>query len=256
MKKIMTRVNVHGLRKIIRTVDTNILAGTFGIRRSNFLATGRRTVGQKMGSHFLTMELTNNVQHIDGLHSSDLFLNEIEIDALQYNSDTNFVTPLGVKVPTCPIQSNFPHTFESNNYVKYIVLHYNVSAHGCYNFQGARIPLENGFNIPLWRSSLVGSHHYQICDFLEFGFPLGTDHNCQFTHTLKNHPSAYAYHKEIDEFISKELKFGGITGPIPHFPFVDMQISPLMTADKDKGKARRICFDLSFPESSVSWMSC
>lgn len=98
----------------------------------------------------------------------------------------------------------------------------------------------------------MGTKYYEICDFLEFGFPLGTNHNCHFTHTLKNHPSAYAYHKEIDDFIAKELKFDGITGPIPHFPFLDMQISPLMTADKDRGKARRICFDLSFPEASVN----
>ena len=37
-----------------------------------------------------------------------------------------------------------------------------------------------------------------------------------------------------------------------HFPFFNMQISPLMTADKDKGTAKCVCFDLSFTEGSVN----
>ena len=185
-------------------------------------------------------------------YSVDSFLSEIQIDALKYDSIKQLVTPDGLRVPLCPIQSKNPHIFIENNPVKYFVLYYNVSAYGCYNFQGARIPLQNGFNIPLWRSYLSGTTHYQICDFLEFGFPLNTSHDGPFKNSLKNHPSAYAYHKEIDDFISKELKSGGISGPMDQFPFVDLQISPLMTADKDKGTARRICFDLSFPDCSVN----
>ena len=183
---------------------------------------------------------------------SNLFLSNIRYDELLSVPPQNLVTPEGTCVPLCPIQSKNPLYFIENNPVKYFVLHYNVKAHGCYNFQGARIPLQNGFNIPLWRSSLHGSEHYQICDFLEFGFPLGTNHNHDFKQTLKNHPSAYAYHKEIDKFIAKELDCGGIAGPMNHFPFFNMQISPLMTADKDKGKARRVCFDLSFTDGSVN----
>ena len=195
--------------------------------------------------------LSSNIVPASG-HNYDSFLSEIQYDALHYEPAKKLVTPDGLKVPLCPIQSKNPLIFTENNPVKYTVLHYRVSAFGCYNFQGARIPLENGFNIPLWRSFLQGTSHSQICDFLEFGFPLNTNHEGPFKQTLKNHPSAYAYHKEIDDFITKELKAGGISGPMDPFPFVDMQISPLMTADKDKGTARRICFDLSFPECSVN----
>ena len=185
-------------------------------------------------------------------YDNKTFLSNIHSDAIFYDSAKNLVTPDGLRVPLCPIQSKMPLIFEQNDPVKYFVLHHIVTAFGCYNYQGAKIPLENGFNIPFWRSSLIGSSHYGICDFLQYGFPLGTNHNHAFKQTLKNHPSAYAYHKEIDEFVTKELKCGGIAGPMNHFPFFNMQISPLMTADKDKGTARRICFDLSFTEGSVN----
>ena len=185
-------------------------------------------------------------------YDNKTFLSNIHSDAIFYDSAKNLVTPDGLRVPLCPIQSKMPLIFEQNDPVKYFVLHHIVTAFGCYNYQGAKIPLENGFNIPFWRSSLIGSSHYGICDFLQYGFPLGTNHNYAFKQTLKNHPSAYAYHKEIDEFVTKELKCGGIAGPMNHFPFFNMQISPLMTADKDKGTARRICFDLSFTEGSVN----
>ena len=116
---------------------------------------------------------TNNVPASG--YITDSFLSEIKYDALLYEPVKNLVTPDGSRVPLCPIQSKNPHFFSENNPVKYFVLHYNVSSYGCYNFQGARIPLKNGFNIPFWRSSLRGTPHYQICDFLEFGFPLNTN---------------------------------------------------------------------------------
>ena len=248
--------NARGPLLTIKTADTSTLADTAGTRKSNYLTIENLTVGRNLASHFLTMETAiktlPKVNVPASGYSSESFLSKIQIDAIQYLPSKSLVTPDGAKIPPCPIQSKTPLTFDKNNPVKYFVLHYNVITHGCYNFQGARIPLKNGFNIPLWRASLWGSKHYQICDYLEFGFPLNTDHSHQFKQTLKNHPSAYAYHKEIDEFITKELKLGGIAGPMDHFPFFDMQISPLMTADKDKGSARRVCFDLSYTDSSVN----
>ena len=153
-----------------------------------------------MGSHFLTMEvpLKSSNMIYDPSFDTTTFLSNIQSDAIEFDKPKNLVTPDGVRVPLCPIQSKNPHVFEQNNPVKYFVLHYNVTAFGCYNYQGARIPLENGFNIPLWRESLQGSKHYVICDYLEFGFPLGTNHRHDFKQTLKNHPSAYAYHTEND----------------------------------------------------------
>ena len=197
------------------------------------------------------MVKTKNPTSLRACHS-ETFIFDIAEDALAYDECFPLVTPDGTKVPLCPIQSIFPLYFDHNDPLKFVNLHFNVTAHGCYNYQGARIPLENGFNIPLWRSSLRGSEHYEICDFLQFGFPLGTDHSKEFEPSVKNHPSAYAYSKEIDAFVTKELKLGAIMGPLDGIPFNNFQMSPLMTADKDKGKARRVCFDLSFPELSVN----
>ena len=56
---------------------------------------------------------------------------------------------------------------------EYINLHNQVFLSGRYNFEGCRIPLKNSLNIDYFRFMLYGYEDEAICDFLEFGFPLG-----------------------------------------------------------------------------------
>ena len=95
------------------------------------------------------------------------------------------------------------------------------------------------------------SEHESISDFLEFGFPLGTDYSQEFHSTLQNHKSAFEFSSHIDDFIKKELSLNGVTGPLDTSPFWRPIISPLMTAPK-KPDSRRICFDLTFGDNSVN----
>ena len=45
-----------------------------------------------------------------------------------------------------------------------------------YNYCGAKIPLpHNKLNIPYWRENLSDYNDTQLCEFLEFGWPLGVD---------------------------------------------------------------------------------
>lgn len=127
-----------------------------------------------------------------------------------------------------------------------------VRSHGQYNFKAAKIPLKHTtFKIDAWRAELTGTIHDEIADFLEFGFPLGTEHNEQLESTLKNHSSAFDYFQHIDKFVRKEQNLGGLAGPFDKSPFWHPVISPLMTAPK-KPDSRRVCFDLTFGEHSVN----
>ena len=49
------------------------------------------------------------------------------------------------------------------------------------NFLHCRIPVKSGLNIKAWRSYLQNYWDQQLCDLLEFGFPLDFDRTC---HTL------------------------------------------------------------------------
>ena len=103
----------------------------------------------------------------------------------------------------------------------------------------------------MWRGELSGTAHEEIADFLQYGFPLGLDYSKSCQSTLKNHTSAFDYHKHIDKFISKENSLNGIAGPFTVSPFWQPVISPLMTAP-EKPNSRRVCFDLTYGDHSVN----
>ena len=70
-------------------------------------------------------------------------------------------------------QSSSVHTAFSQSDKEYILLHNQVFLSGRYNFEGCRIPLKSNLNIDYFRCMLYGYKDEAICDFLEFGFPLG-----------------------------------------------------------------------------------
>lgn len=52
-------------------------------------------------------------------------------------------------------------------------LHDVIHASGVYNHKHCRIPLSSALNILLWRSYLVDYSDSIVCDYLEFGWPVG-----------------------------------------------------------------------------------
>ena len=66
--------------------------------------------------------------------------------------------------------------------------------------------------------------------YLQFGFPLGLQEDFILQPVLKNHSSAYEYFTHVDKFVRNELEKGGMTGPFVTSPFVNIMVSPLMTA--------------------------
>ena len=68
---------------------------------------------------------------------------------------------------------------------------------------------------------------------------------------LKNRNNSYEFYTHIDKFVSKEIKFGGLSGPFNCTPFDSFMISPLMTAPK-KPNSRRAVFDASYGDYSLN----
>ena len=122
------------------------------------------------------------------------------------------------------------------------------------NYLGARIPIQHtGLNLDMWRKHLLGYEHVELCQYLEFGFPLGLQQDPEpaLECSYRNHGSAYQYYTWIDKFVEAGLHNCDLSGPMVVPPFNSFQTSPLMTAPK-KPNGRRAVFDATFGESSLN----
>ena len=124
---------------------------------------------------------------------------------------------------------------------------------GTPNHQGARIKLvHSDLNLDMWRKHLVGYEHAEICQFLEYGFPIGLSEPVPtLVPATSNHGSSYAYYSWIDKFLSSGLLNKYVAGPFSVQPFSNIHLSPLMTAEK-KPDGRRPVFDATFGDYSLN----
>ena len=103
---------------------------------------------------------------------------------------------------------------------------------------------------------LYGYKDEAICDFLEFGFPLGyvgkIQHQNPKSYTfVRNHTGAKHFSTAVQKFLSKEKSYGAISGPFADTcnPFIcNIALSPLNTVPKKYTVERRIILDLSVPK--------
>ena len=120
------------------------------------------------------------------------------------------------------------------------------------NCLGARVSLpHSGMKLDRWRHYLIGYENAEIVQYLEFGFPLGLDVTKELECQTRNHGSAYMWYDWVDKFMANEIAECGLSGPFSLSPWIDITISPLMTAHK-KPLARRTVFDATFGESSLN----
>lgn len=96
---------------------------------------------------------------------------------------------------------------------KFCSLFDEIKAMSCPNFIGARRPLDSALNIPAWRHYLADYHDKLLCEYLEFGWPLGYHKDEPPQTTNGNHPSAIAHSQHVDKFIKVELNHAAILGP-------------------------------------------
>ena len=125
---------------------------------------------------------------------------------------------------------------------------------GTPNFRGARIELAHSkLNIPNWRRHLVGYSEPEIAWYLQYGFPLGLQEEPPpvLVSAQANHGSSYQFYTFIDKFLKVGVEKCDLVGPFKNSPFVDVHVSPLMTAAK-KPDGRRPVYDASFGEHSLN----
>ena len=132
-------------------------------------------------------------------------------------------------------------------------LHRCVLAFGQYNFLGARLPVPSSLNLPLWRSKLRDYDDYAVCDFLEFGWPVGLNYASSLStdQFSRNHKGATDFPSAVDSYLSLELERGAVIGPFSSNPFSrPIVISPLNSVPKPQSFERQMILDLSWPTGS------
>ena len=117
------------------------------------------------------------------------------------------------------------------------------------NFLHCCIPVQSGLNIKAWRCYLKNYWDQQLCDLLEFGFPLDFDRSCQLDSTEENHTSANENMEEIVKFLEEERQYQVILGPFDTKP-IDMHVSPLLVRDKQNSTSKITIMDLSWPKGA------
>jgi len=112
----------------------------------------------------------------------------------------------------------------------------------------AKVHVDSELNIKGFRSLLKNYHDVEICDYLDYGWPINHNRSLPLFSAKKNHSGVNLYNTEIDDYLLKELKRGSAIGPFGEKPFsTDIAISPLNAIPKKDSKEPRIILDLSYP---------
>lgn len=125
---------------------------------------------------------------------------------------------------------------------------------GTPNYLGARIRLAHTtLDLPKWRQHLIGYEDVELCQYLEYGFPIGLCQNPPpvLESAVRNHSSAYQFYPWVDEFLASGIERKYIAGPYQEQPFENIHVSPLMTAVK-KPDGRRVVFDATYGDNSLN----
>lgn len=128
----------------------------------------------------------------------------------------------------------------------------NVRAYALPNFLGAQLPIPSALNLNSWTKKLSDYHDKGICQFLQYGWPVGYHLQSPPSSAETNHPSANAHPTHIEKFISTEISHGAMVGPFTSPPFTPWtRCSPLMTRPKKDSTDRRVIIDLSYPHGQA-----
>ena len=116
------------------------------------------------------------------------------------------------------------------------------------NYRVARIPVFSALNIAKWRELLQHYPDNVICDFLEFGWPIGYMSDTLPIFDLRTHRGALTFPDQVNAYLSKEVQLGRIAGPFDKAPFMQgFVLSPLNTVEKRDSEERSVIVDLSWP---------
>ena len=115
-------------------------------------------------------------------------------------------------------------------------------------FESLHLPVPSSLRLSVWRTYLQEYVDYGVCDFLEFGWPVGFDYSRPLPiHTnFHNHKGATEFPAAVDAYLSSEIAHHTVIGPFSHNPFsCPVAVSPLNSVPKPNITERRIILDLS-----------
>lgn len=146
------------------------------------------------------------------------------------------------------------HNPKEGKFSKHVELSKQVIAHGTYNRFGARIPVNDKWNLDLLQDLLQGYHDIEVVEWLKFGWPINRSPSLPDPILdVRNHTGATQFPNEVDEYIKKEIKLGAMFGPFLTIPWDKrVGISPLHSRPRRNSSRRRVLLDLSWPRSGGS----
>lgn len=151
----------------------------------------------------------------------------------------------------------------TNKFIKQTTIEFFLDAHekvvqsGKFNFEGCKIKVNYRMNFKSLRFLLNDYKDEQLCDLLEFGFPIGylgdesilKECKRKELWKFKNHTGAEEHSDSMVDYLSKESENNAIIGPFKDNPFnKGMKISPLNSLPKKDTDERRVILDLSYPK--------
>ena len=152
-------------------------------------------------------------------------------------------------LPTSPLKIYTGDPVYWETILDLIKAHKLIRQSGLPNFLKCGIPVQSGLNINAWRSHLQGYWDSQICDLLQYGFPLDFDRSIELLSSEVNHTSALTSFQSVQQYLTEELQFQAILGPFYNEP-IPLQVSPLMVRNKQNSSNKRIIMDLSWPHGA------
>ena len=148
--------------------------------------------------------------------------------------------------------------FDTSKRKKLIFDHELIFSSSKLNLEDCKIKTDSKLNVDFFKFMLKDYSDYEICKFLEYGFPKGFPKTVESLTLLqefkdhkemlkvKNHQGAVKFTKEIEKYLIKELKKGAVVGPFHENPFDHgIIIFPLNTVPKKDSLERCVILDLS-----------
>lgn len=133
----------------------------------------------------------------------------------------------------------------------FINAHRVVASSGQPNYVSVRLPVPSRLNKEVWRALLRDYHDNVICEFLEFGWPLGYSLHTLPVFDLCTHHGALNFPVAVADYLHGEPLLGRVAGPFAEPPFTDaFVVSPPNTVPKRDSPERLVIVDLSWPSGS------
>ena len=183
----------------------------------------------------------------------------IENKQHEINADKKCFSHVSQHSANCEVCQITKQNIKNSDIEFLLSAHQTVTDSGLYNFEYCRIPINTNLNIPYLRSMLFDYKDDKICDFLEFGFPLGYLGDDKILNNVdkknlwkfKNHQGAEEFPVDMLSYLKKESQHKAILGPFKTNPFDSgIKISPLNTVPKSGSSERRVILDLSYPKGA------